>query len=61
MPTLISISADGAGRLVGIDDEGEVWRGTEARSWRREYIDWKPVRSEFHELRDVPKRSHSQT
>jgi hypothetical protein len=51
MPTLISISADGAGRLVGIDDEGEVWRGElKPDPSDGEYIDWKRVRSEFHEL-----------
>jgi hypothetical protein len=27
MPTLISISPDGASRFVGVDDEGAVWRG----------------------------------
>jgi hypothetical protein len=27
MPTLISISADGAGRFIGVDHEGQIWRG----------------------------------
>jgi hypothetical protein len=51
MPTLISISADGAGRLVGIVHEGAVWRGElKSDPSDGEYINWKPVRSEFHEL-----------
>jgi len=50
MATLISISADGAGRFVGVDDEGHVWRGEVKRErGDGEYIDWKPIRSEFHE------------
>jgi hypothetical protein len=50
MPTLISISADGAGRFVGIDHEGQIWRG-QVKHERSdgEYIDWRPIRSEFHE------------
>jgi hypothetical protein len=50
MPTLISISPDGAGRFIGVDDEGQVWRGEMKRDPSDgEYIDWKSVRSEFHE------------
>jgi hypothetical protein len=51
MPTLISISPDGASRFVGVDDEGEVWRGElKSDPSDGEYINWKPVRSEFHDL-----------
>jgi hypothetical protein len=50
MPTLISISPDGAGRFIGVDDEGQVWRGEVKRERSDgEYIDWRSVRSEFHE------------
>jgi hypothetical protein len=50
MPTLISISPDGAGRFIGVDDAGQVWRGAVKRERSDgEYIDWKPIRSEFHE------------
>jgi hypothetical protein len=50
MPTLISISPDGAGRFIAVDDDGQVWRGEVKRERSDgEYIDWKSVRSEFHE------------
>jgi hypothetical protein len=26
MPTLISVSPDGAGRFIGVDDTGQIWR-----------------------------------
>jgi hypothetical protein len=51
MPTLTSISNDATGRFIGADNTGQVWRGElkRDRSGGGEYIDWKPVRSEFHE------------
>ena len=49
MPTLITISPDATGRFLGVDDEGEVWRGElkRDRSGGGEYIDWKHLRSQF--------------
>jgi hypothetical protein len=52
MATLISISTspDGGGRFIGVDNTGvrcgvgEVKRD---RSSGGEYLDWKPIRSEF--------------
>jgi hypothetical protein len=49
MPTLISISPDGASRFVGVDDESQVLGGVKLDRNGGAYIDWKPVRSEYQE------------
>jgi hypothetical protein len=49
MPTLISISADGASRFVGVDDVEPSLGGVKLDRNGGAYIDWKPVRSEFQE------------
>jgi hypothetical protein len=50
MPTLISLSPDGAGRFIAVDDEGQIRRGQLKRERSDgEYIDRKSVRSEFQE------------
>ncbi len=48
-PQLIQVSVDTAGRtLIGVDANGEVWRGRIVRDKDgEEYIVWKRMRSEF--------------
>lgn len=49
MPTLIQVSPNGGGRYIGVDREGQVWRGEVKRSRGdgEDYIAWKPMHSEF--------------
>jgi hypothetical protein len=55
MPKLVHVSTDTGGRtlLIGVDEEGDVWRG-QLQNDREgsEYIAWKHIRSEFE--RDRP-------
>jgi hypothetical protein len=56
MPTLISISADGAGRFVGIDHEGQIWRG-QVKHERSdgEYIDWRTCEAAHRPSSFIPR------
>ena len=50
MPKLIHVSTDTGGRtFIGVDEEGDVWRGQIERDriGADEYIAWKRIRSEF--------------
>ncbi|MBI4628076.1 MAG: hypothetical protein HY729_05155 [Candidatus Rokubacteria bacterium] len=48
MAKLIQVSTDAEGRtFIGVDADGEVWRGQMQRDQSEEYILWKRIRSEF--------------
>jgi len=50
MPKIIQISHDppGPGRsYIGVDNDGDVWRGIIKGRAPEEYIEWKRIRSEF--------------
>lgn len=48
MPRLIQLSPEGGNRYIGVDDEGNVWRGLMKRETTgSEYIEWKAIRSEL--------------
>jgi hypothetical protein len=50
MPKIIQISHDppGPGRsYIGVDNDGDVWRGIIKGRVPEEYIEWRRIRSEF--------------
>ena len=48
-PKLVQIAPEMVGTtFIAVDDTGQVWRGRHERTQgNEEYIDWKPLRSEF--------------
>jgi hypothetical protein len=49
MPRIIQVAPDGSGRYIGVDRDGELWRGETKRQKEggEEYIQWKPLPSQF--------------
>jgi hypothetical protein len=49
MPRIIQLAPDGGGCYIAVDRDGDLWRG-ETKSQKEggeEYIQWKPLPSEF--------------
>ena len=51
MPRIIQLAPDGSGRYIAVDRDGDLWRGETRRQKAsgEEYIQWKPLTSEFPE------------
>jgi hypothetical protein len=49
MPRIIQLAPDGGGRYIGVDRDGDLWRGETKRQkdGGQEYIQWKPLPSQF--------------
>jgi len=49
MPRIIQLAPDGSGRYIAVDRDGDLWRGETKRQKAsgEEYIQWKPLPSEF--------------
>ncbi len=42
------VQGGGSSRIIGVDEEGELWRGEITRDKSgEEFVQWKPLRSEF--------------
>ena len=48
-PRMVHIVPEGGGRYIAVDRDGELWRGETKRGKEpeEEYIQWKPLPSEF--------------
>lgn len=46
------VQGGGSSRIIGVDEEGELWRGEITRDTSgEEFVQWKPLRSEFQRPR----------
>lgn len=49
MPRILQLAPDGGGRYIAVDQDGDLWRGQakHQKSSDEEYIEWKPLPSQF--------------